>query len=268
MLSLLVDLAIAICLCGATIRMGYMGVHVTLHPVEDPKEKRKHKRQFWIWGAVAVCLIGAQTIRNGMTQSDLRVQLAKIQRNTEQPPKVEVTNNVPPTQVVLTVPNATVQRGQAQVFVASVMGVKGFAPFGGLTQFSLQAIIKNNGSHLATDCHSEARLIYGSLGGKAEDALFANFRKSLNNSTEASRDLGVGQDYTVPTNILDLNVDEYNAVTNPNSANGIVGAVYMVSIVRYKDSGVAHLSEGCMYFTGTSQSLEVPHYCEHHNTIK
>jgi hypothetical protein len=94
-----IDICIAVLLCAVTIIMGYLGVHVTLHPTEEPRKQRRFKIGFWSCGIFAISLIAVQTARNANTQSTLTAQLDKIQHNTEQPPKIEV--NVPPAQVVV-----------------------------------------------------------------------------------------------------------------------------------------------------------------------
>ncbi len=83
-----------------TIYMAYQGVHVTLHPTDDPITRKHYKIKFLACGAVAVLLIAFQAAKNAQTQSAIRRQLAEIEHNTKQPPTVQVTNNMPPPTVI------------------------------------------------------------------------------------------------------------------------------------------------------------------------
>jgi hypothetical protein len=69
--------------------------------------KRWHKWLFWGSGVVMVSLIGIQTYRNEMAQSRLQDQLDTIQKQTAQPPKIEV--KIPPQ------PQPLVQRPRAMM---------------------------------------------------------------------------------------------------------------------------------------------------------
>ena len=77
----------------------YLGVHVTLHPVESSRAARAYKWGFVTCGIVACALIGIQEYRNEQAQDVLRKQLSQIERNTTEPPKIQV--NVPPAQIVM-----------------------------------------------------------------------------------------------------------------------------------------------------------------------
>lgn len=90
----------AVVLGVVTLYMAYLGVHVTLHPTEEPRKRRWYKIQFWVCGGVAVLLIAWQTGRNAQTESAIRRQLADIERNTKTPPTVQTTVNVPPAQII------------------------------------------------------------------------------------------------------------------------------------------------------------------------
>ncbi len=91
----MLDIAISAALAILTIVMAYLGVHVTLHPTEDPKTIRRYKWGFVASAALAVLLVIFQGVRNALSQATLQRQLARIENNTHEPPKVVV--NVPPT---------------------------------------------------------------------------------------------------------------------------------------------------------------------------
>lgn len=104
----MVDIAIAVSLCVLTLITAYLGVHVTLHPAESAREKRRYKIGFCVCGILACALIGIQTYRNDATQQELHSEITHIQkdttrieRNTQQPPSVQVTNNIPAPTIAL-----------------------------------------------------------------------------------------------------------------------------------------------------------------------
>ena len=100
-------------------------MHVTLNPPGDsPAKIKRYKTGFILCGLVAVGLIGIQTYRNVEAQNALKGQLARIEANTKTPPKVEVTNNVPPSQVVV---NNTIQTPQRAWITTAVQ----ISPVGG-----------------------------------------------------------------------------------------------------------------------------------------
>jgi hypothetical protein len=94
------DVSLAVLMCVVTSYMAYLGVHVTLHPTEEPRKQKCYKIQFWICCGTALVLIAVQTVKNAQTQSAIRRQLANIERNTKQPPTVQTTVNVPPAQII------------------------------------------------------------------------------------------------------------------------------------------------------------------------
>ena len=81
----------------------YLGVHVTLHPVESAPARRWYKIGFCGCGVCACVLIGVQAYRNAQAQAATQKQLTQIERNTKEPPRVEV--NVPPPTVIQPLPN-------------------------------------------------------------------------------------------------------------------------------------------------------------------
>lgn len=80
----------------------YLGVHVTLHPAESDTAAQRYKMGFAGCAIVACCLIGLQAYRSNRTQAGLLRQLAKIEHNTSEPPKVQIINSIPPPQVIIT----------------------------------------------------------------------------------------------------------------------------------------------------------------------
>lgn len=84
------DIILAVALFFVTSGTAYLGVRVTLHPAETPSAKRSYKLGFLVLTLCAAGLIVSQSLLNRIEQGKLHAQLDKIQKNTEQPPKVEL----------------------------------------------------------------------------------------------------------------------------------------------------------------------------------
>lgn len=102
----MLDIALAVLLGVLTLVTAYLGVHVTLHPVQSHREKWAYKIGFSVCGLAACILIGIQTYRNNAAQQELHSEISRIQNdtvriehNTEQPPRVQV--NIPPPTIIL-----------------------------------------------------------------------------------------------------------------------------------------------------------------------
>src|ERR1043166_6249498 len=96
------DVLLPVASAVLTIFTGYLGFHVTFHPAETPRAKRLYKLSFFLCSLITIILIGVQALRNARTQSTLEATLGRIEKNTIEPPKVSITNTIPPTQVVIT----------------------------------------------------------------------------------------------------------------------------------------------------------------------
>lgn len=123
------DIFIAALLCLVTIAMGYLGVHVTLHPPSEVRAKTKYKYLFYACAVLAVALIITQTVRNAQTQTAIRRQLADIYKNTTQPPTVTVQNTVPPAQVIINPMSTSKSKGSRS---EQQQGLSGFMQIGGI----------------------------------------------------------------------------------------------------------------------------------------
>src|ERR1700733_14423483 len=64
-----IDISISAVLAVLTIVMAYLGVHVTLHPTDDPKKVRWYKIGFRACATGAVALVIWQGVRNGNAQN-------------------------------------------------------------------------------------------------------------------------------------------------------------------------------------------------------
>jgi hypothetical protein len=62
------DITISAALAILTIIMGYLGVHVTLHPTDSPKVQWRYKAGFILCAGLTVGIVIWQGVRNGMAQ--------------------------------------------------------------------------------------------------------------------------------------------------------------------------------------------------------
>jgi hypothetical protein len=76
------DIAISATLAVVTIGLGYLGVHVTLHPAKSPQHKKWYKVGFLCFGLVAVALVIWQGIRNGNKQIEATADLNRATEET------------------------------------------------------------------------------------------------------------------------------------------------------------------------------------------
>lgn len=89
MIEMMPDIAIAAILMIVTILMGYLGIHITLHPLQDGdiQKIRKFKTYFITLAVTTVVLIIWQGIRNGRTQqtmeADKRAERAEHKQEVE-----------------------------------------------------------------------------------------------------------------------------------------------------------------------------------------
>jgi hypothetical protein len=90
----MLDIILAVILGAVMLLTAYLGVHVTLHPAESAKATHYYKAGFAACSIVACLLIGAQAHRTTQAQSALHAQLMKIEHNTNEPPKVQVVNQI------------------------------------------------------------------------------------------------------------------------------------------------------------------------------
>ncbi len=97
------DIFIAVLVYTIQSAVAALGVYVTVYPLTQ--HQVKHKRLviglivgLWIAGLVVTAL---DRHRSTLAQRDLHSQLDRIKLNTDQPPHVQVTNTLPPTQVII-----------------------------------------------------------------------------------------------------------------------------------------------------------------------
>lgn len=88
------DIAIAVGLVALTAIMGYLGVHVTLHAQTDPRKIRLFKAGFVLCAVAMAALIVWQTVRATNQQRENAALLARIEKNTEHPPNVNIENKI------------------------------------------------------------------------------------------------------------------------------------------------------------------------------
>jgi hypothetical protein len=75
------DIAISAALALLTIGMGYLGVHVTLHPAESPRARRWYKIGFSACAIGAVGFVVWQGVRNGNSQRTFTKRIGGLEEN-------------------------------------------------------------------------------------------------------------------------------------------------------------------------------------------
>src|ERR1700686_2324032 len=75
------DIVIALLICCITVRMGYAGVQMTLHPVaeNDDKRKKRIEIEFIVLAVLSCVLVGWQAYRSTQASSDLTALIKKNQ---------------------------------------------------------------------------------------------------------------------------------------------------------------------------------------------
>jgi hypothetical protein len=89
------EILISIGLLAAASIMAWMGVRVSLYPLNTEYEKRKLKRWFIALGVIASVLTIAQGIRNGISQRELLDEIAKNKPVINVQPAPVTVNNLP-----------------------------------------------------------------------------------------------------------------------------------------------------------------------------
>jgi hypothetical protein len=105
MFGIAIDVVMSLLLAGTGFYVSYLGVRVTLNPIQsdDSKAKRVMQIKFIVCGAVIAILTIAQGIRNGISQHKLGEDLSRMDSHVvevgKNPPRVDV--HVPPAQVTV-----------------------------------------------------------------------------------------------------------------------------------------------------------------------
>ena len=95
------DIVVAVALGIVMAATSYLGFHVTVSPPNSAKRIRAYRIGFALMGLVGCVLIYVQASRASGAQAALETLMARIERNTKEPTRVEVRNTVPPAQVVI-----------------------------------------------------------------------------------------------------------------------------------------------------------------------
>lgn len=75
------DIVIALLICSITVRMGYAGVRMTLHPIakNDDKRKGRIEKEFIVLAVLSCALVGWQAYRSTQASSELAALIKKNQ---------------------------------------------------------------------------------------------------------------------------------------------------------------------------------------------
>ena len=206
---------------------------MTLNPPGDsPAKIKRYKTGFILCGLVAVGLIGIQTYRNVEAQNALKGQLARIEANTKTPPKVEVTNNVPPSQVVV---NNTIQTPQRAWITQTAFQLTGPPKAG--RQIEANIITQNIGA-LPVSSEREASLavLEREDSHKSEGDAFSRLKPL----PSPPHGFGLSAVMAVPAS-----TDSILSEEDVNALNAGTTFVYFVGADYYTDSSGEHTTEWC-----------------------
>lgn len=219
--------------------MAYLGVHLTMHPTDSARHKWLYKAAFISCGLLMCSLIGIQTYRNNQAQDQLRAELDSIKKNTEQPPKVEITNNIPEQKLP---PNAASPIGTLVRF-DQIAPADREVPFMGGRPTRLNIFLVNAGPEPeAQDVSWDAKLVpmpFSSTPDR-EKREYEAFKKHLNLSSPADFALNYAQYHTFSSRTL--SEDEAVAFA-PNSPTRMT--MYVFGYAAYRDSKGMHSVQWC-----------------------
>jgi len=93
------DIFLTVCIGVLQAAIAILGIRVSLKPLAAHHHGR-FIAAFLILGILGIVLNVIQQKRNGNAQHTLQAQIDRIEKNTKTPPSVQVTNNIPPAQVI------------------------------------------------------------------------------------------------------------------------------------------------------------------------
>jgi hypothetical protein len=263
------DIFLAISIFVATSALGFLGLRVTLHPAYTENAKLRYKFAFGILTGIACALILWQTILARHEQGLLHAQLDKIQKNTEQPPTVNVVPQI-------TIPN-TKQRAYLGLESVSLLFM---AP----TEISMSAMCKNFGQIAAADVTCTSTLLTGQIRradfNKVDQELWF---KVLSDAVKKNPPKRVA--VLVPGDAAFSN-QKFNTYSADIVKDIDVGnkTLLFVSIIQFRDEAGSHQVEVCQWlespvpdYSPREGKLRVPpfplppdtwHRCNVHNGTK
>jgi hypothetical protein len=259
------DIAISAVLAILTILMGYLGVHVTLHPAESPSTARRYKIAFVFCAILTVCLVVWQGVRNSQTQSQLRQELVQIDQNTRTPPRVDV--NVPAPQVNVQLPPAAqVQKTGDRPILQILNEAPSSRALTPGTPLGMNVVIHNEGPVPAKGV-KDLSIIDTIAGPPSEEKEEAFFKKLAAEEQEPDfrkkpgTGLGLHSGFFSTFYTEELTAQQINALKTGDLL------IYLVSKVDYQDLTGNHFeTEACAFYWGNQPT--VWHVCRTHNSIK
>jgi hypothetical protein len=250
------DICTAVGMVAVSARMGWLGVQVTFYPPEDEGAKSAKRRQFIRLAILAGALTVTQGIRNGVSQNEL---MATIHDN---PPKVEITNSVPPATVIQQpVPVVRLPLSPDYRAIVQAEWNPPFRDVNGAVQ--VNATLRNRGKLVAVK--------YGTVGGMVlvpranlsstakenefESALWSAFKKRADRSPREGS-LGLEAPEVFPINTgRPISDDDWNRIQSGELL------VFFTFTARYNDDQTRrqHRTDFCGFYWG--KDPRVVHAC-------
>jgi hypothetical protein len=258
----MLDIVISVALGAIMLVTAYLGVHVTLHPAESPRATKFYKVGFAACALVACVLIGWQSYRSVRAQDVLQSQLSSIEKNTKEPPKVQINNTVTPAPVTI---NSEPRR--AQITVWRYEGVEGYFPPLPGRKVRVNAYMRNDGP-VPTTAHIQSAAAYQQyktgVHTNAEEneiwGLFtggmANLQKNYKSSIPTLMFPPGNTGMFITIEGQELTEAQLNDFHNDKLL------LYFLGIVRYDNGN--HKTEFCAIF---NRDFLVAHPCVTHNSM-
>jgi hypothetical protein len=244
--------------------------------------QRRHIKVGFVLCAIVTCaLIGLQTYRNNVAQGELKGELSRIEKNTKEPPKVEV--NIPP---------ATVNPPQVKVSIPPQMAYLGVTQPGVNSSsyrigFPLEIVLKpkNLSSSVVAQEASTVRgawIVSTTLDGlkqqvvsdPEQDRAYWEIKASISKlGPPTLQTFGPSQDYIVSAVTEPINASLDDALRR--------GAKTILLYVQndWRDQSGHHANEFCAWLQVRSDLFSGPgvmastvapmwYSCSHHNGLK
>jgi hypothetical protein len=213
------DIVLAICIFVLTAATAYLGVHVSLHPPQTDSQKKHYKVGFGGLTLLAAIAIGYQTYLGRVATDHLQTQLDTIQRNTQQPPVV----NVPAP--IVTVNSAPQLLPKSKGFLAVEKVEFREQTLSAGNPFSVNLYVRNTGTDPVYNIHRIQHVLLEDAKGVASssDSLIvdrkarAEFSKVLHGNKDYRipvPQMGVGEGYWDTLGFQSLTDDQVKGIVN------------------------------------------------------
>lgn len=253
------DVIIAFSLGVVTVVMGYLGIHLTMNLPESPSTRTRYRLAFVLLAIVAVGLNVWQTLRNVNSQQQLQTKLNEIERNTKQPPIVQVSPqiNIPPQPHPSSPARPYLQITKVETGRPRVYGIEGQ---------QLNIWVKNVGSLPARDFVGFSNIVQEAYNLAGEKAAFKTIQEKIarwkrQKQGQYQRDVGIAEEFYFTAVGGSLTDEQWKMVLSGDRP------LYIVVALQYSDQQQEqHLTEFCLYTSANDPRIWV--FCNSHNVVR